>query len=85
LRGSFKEAEENLVTLSNVSTPTFDIFVDWLYTQKLPVQGKYSTLAEAVVYWSRLYSDKTRNKIESLIDSIYFLMATTFQNFREKL
>jgi hypothetical protein len=39
LRGSFKEAEENLVTLSNVSTRTFDIFADWLYTQKLPGQG----------------------------------------------
>lgn len=50
LRGSFKEAKENLVTLSNVSTRTFDIFVDWLYTQKLPGQGIYSTLDEAVVH-----------------------------------
>ena len=55
------------------------------FTHKLPVQGKYLTLAEAVVHWPHLYSDKTRNKTEGLIDSVYFLMATTFQNFGEKL
>lgn len=72
LNGSFKEAEENLVTLSDVSISTFDVFVDWLYTQKLPEQGKYSTLDEAVGHWPRLYSNETRNKTEGLIDLYIF-------------
>ena len=56
------------MTLSDVSISTFDVFVDWLYTQKLPEQGKSSTLDEAVGHWPRLYSSETRNKTEGLID-----------------
>ena len=60
------------MTLSDVSISTFDVFVDWLYTQKLPEQGKYSTLDEAVGHWPRLYSSETRNKTEGLIDLYIF-------------
>ncbi|CAO2658845.1 Nn.00g065680.m01.CDS01 [Neocucurbitaria sp. VM-36] len=36
LRGPWKEAEEQTVRLEDVDCETFDIFVDWLYTGKLP-------------------------------------------------
>ena len=60
------------MTLSDVSISTFDVFVDWLYTQKLPEQGKDSTLDEAVGHWPRLYSNETRNKTEGLLDLYIF-------------
>ncbi|KAH6639639.1 hypothetical protein C7974DRAFT_410597 [Boeremia exigua] len=40
LNGSWKEAEEGVITLEDVECNTFDIFVEWLYTQKVP--KKYS-------------------------------------------
>ncbi|KAG9190465.1 hypothetical protein G6011_08553 [Alternaria panax] len=38
LTGSFKEAGEKLVTLSDADTDTFELFVHWLYHQRLPTE-----------------------------------------------
>jgi hypothetical protein len=34
--GSWKEAEDRIVTLEDVGPVTFGIFVEWLYTQNMP-------------------------------------------------
>ena len=36
LNGSWKEAEENKVTLEDIEPAEFNVFVEWLYVQKLP-------------------------------------------------
>ncbi|KAI2485654.1 BTB domain containing protein [Pyrenophora tritici-repentis] len=36
LTGSWKEAQEGVVTLEDVDCDGFNIFVDWMYTRKLP-------------------------------------------------
>ncbi|KAF2872412.1 hypothetical protein BDV95DRAFT_606028 [Massariosphaeria phaeospora] len=36
LSGSWKEAEDGVITLEDVEPAVFNMFVDWLYTQKLP-------------------------------------------------
>ncbi|KAF2256677.1 hypothetical protein BU26DRAFT_412709, partial [Trematosphaeria pertusa] len=35
LNGSWKEAEEGTIVLNEVETGVFNLFVDWIYTQKL--------------------------------------------------
>ena len=60
------------MTLSDVSIGTFDVFVDWLYTQKLPEQDEDSTPDEAVGPWPSPYSDETRNATEGLINLYIF-------------
>jgi len=60
------------VTLSDVSINTFDIFVNWLYTQKLPEQGEYPTPDEVVGHWPRLHSDEITYKTKGLIDLYIF-------------
>jgi hypothetical protein len=39
LTGSFKEAEEKLVTLSDTMWITFELFVHWLYFDRLPTEA----------------------------------------------
>ncbi|KAH7345949.1 hypothetical protein BKA66DRAFT_576754 [Pyrenochaeta sp. MPI-SDFR-AT-0127] len=36
LSGQWKEAQEGVVTVDDVDCSTFDIFVNWMYTQRLP-------------------------------------------------
>ena len=60
------------MAFSDVSVSAFDVFVDWLYTQKLPEQGEDSTPDEAVGPWSRLYSDETRSETDALINLYIF-------------
>jgi hypothetical protein len=36
LCGSWKEAEEGQVVLNDLETSAFDVFVDWMYTKKIP-------------------------------------------------
>ncbi|KAH9881302.1 hypothetical protein IAQ61_000025 [Plenodomus lingam] len=36
LNGPWKEAKERVVKLEDVECATFDVFTDWLYTQRLP-------------------------------------------------
>ncbi|KAF9693742.1 hypothetical protein EKO04_008147 [Ascochyta lentis] len=38
LNGPWKEAEEKVVCLDDVECRTFEVFVDWLYTRKLPAK-----------------------------------------------
>jgi hypothetical protein len=45
LRGSWKEAEEGQVVLDDLEPAAFDVFVDWLYTKKIPeTQQQWLTL-----------------------------------------
>jgi hypothetical protein len=39
LKGSFKEAHEKLVTLPDTSSRVVELFVHWLYHQRLPTKG----------------------------------------------
>lgn len=36
LNGSWKEAEDRVIELPDIEPRVFDIFIDWLYTKKLP-------------------------------------------------
>ncbi|KAF9693739.1 hypothetical protein EKO04_008149 [Ascochyta lentis] len=36
LTGPWKEAEDRVFRIADVKSHTFDVFVDWLYTQRLP-------------------------------------------------
>jgi hypothetical protein len=36
LQGSWKEAQENSITLEDVEQAEFNLFVEWMYTQRLP-------------------------------------------------
>jgi hypothetical protein len=40
LNGSWKEAEDRVVTLEDVEPDAFEVFVDWLYTQQIPAELK---------------------------------------------
>ncbi|CAN9306467.1 unnamed protein product [Alternaria sp. RS040] len=44
LTGSFKEADEKLVTLPDTASNTFELFVHWLYYQRLPIETDSSEL-----------------------------------------
>lgn len=45
--GSWKEADENSVTLEDIELATFDIFVHWLYTQNMPSVGEVIRILES--------------------------------------
>ncbi|KAF2117803.1 hypothetical protein BDV96DRAFT_597677 [Lophiotrema nucula] len=38
LQGDWKEAQDNEIVLEDVETGTFNVFVNWVYTRKLPKQ-----------------------------------------------
>jgi hypothetical protein len=40
LNGSWMEAEDRTITLDDVEPGTFNVFVDWLYSQKFPTTDK---------------------------------------------
>ncbi|KAF2127077.1 hypothetical protein P153DRAFT_432919 [Dothidotthia symphoricarpi CBS 119687] len=40
LNGPWKEAQNGAISLEDVDSGTFDIFVDWLYSQKLPATNR---------------------------------------------
>ncbi|KAL1797235.1 hypothetical protein ACET3X_003841 [Alternaria dauci] len=44
LTGSFKEASEKVVTLPHATTGIFELFVHWLYYQRLPMETDSSEL-----------------------------------------
>jgi hypothetical protein len=44
LKESWKEAEENTITIKDIEPAIFDIFVQWLYTQTLPTYSEISLL-----------------------------------------
>lgn len=47
LIGSWKEAKEGIIHLADVDCSPFNVFVDWIYTQKLPVgPAKWRTTSE---------------------------------------
>lgn len=37
-RGRFRETEDGVIGLDDIDTDTFDIFVDWMYEKKLPLE-----------------------------------------------
>jgi hypothetical protein len=41
LKKPWKEAEDRLIELPDIDPQVFDIFVDWLYTQKVPEKNKH--------------------------------------------
>jgi hypothetical protein len=40
LNGPWKEAEDRVIELPDIEPRVFDIFIDWLYTQKLPKRSR---------------------------------------------
>ena len=67
LTGSFKEADEKLVTLPDTASNTFELFVHWLYYQRLPVETDSSELFA-------LYDDAEDDEVlyESLVSLYIF-------------
>lgn len=41
LKEPWKEAEDRLIELPDIEPQVFDIFVDWLYTQKVPEKNRF--------------------------------------------
>lgn len=46
LNGSWKEAEENSITLNDIDPKTFGVFVHWLYTQKIATEEEVDHMLE---------------------------------------
>lgn len=46
LNGSWKEAEENSITLNDIDPKTFEVFVHWLYIQKIATEGEVDDMLE---------------------------------------
>ena len=40
LNGPWKEAEDRVIELPDIEPRVFDVFIDWLYTQKLPKRSR---------------------------------------------
>ncbi|KAF2642246.1 hypothetical protein P280DRAFT_467641, partial [Massarina eburnea CBS 473.64] len=62
LSGDWKEAQDRTITLPDIDPRIFSIFVDWLYTKRLPVKskdwiplvGSFATLEESSSEHNRL-------------------------------
>ncbi|EUC44234.1 hypothetical protein COCMIDRAFT_27387 [Bipolaris oryzae ATCC 44560] len=46
LGGSWKEAEENSIILNDIEPKTFEVFVHWLYTQKIATEEEVNRMLE---------------------------------------
>lgn len=53
--GSFKEAKENEIKLSEDTSETFDVFVHWLYSAHLPSEEGSSEASDLSLYYLRLF------------------------------
>ncbi|OCL01341.1 hypothetical protein AOQ84DRAFT_393715 [Glonium stellatum] len=71
LEGPFKDAEEGVMSLSNVSTCTFDMFVNWLYTQEFPTPDEDPTPLGDPAYRTNFGRDGNL-MTENLIDLYIF-------------
>ena len=75
LNGNFKEAIEGCVHLEDVEAGVFEVFLEWLYTQKLPRNMAHIQTAEAEIKVVKLYTLADRLLVpdleRTLIDVVF--------------